>query len=137
MHTLVARVRASLAELAKLVTDCPSGLDAYVLFFQPHGGGNEWRDTDLSDSARQIPGIHVIADDDGRERERFGVQTSGHVLVYAAGKLAFSGGITPSRGHSGDNAGREAIVELVGKGSAVRKESLVFGCPLCNRSPVE
>jgi hypothetical protein len=45
--------------------------------------------------------------------------------------LLFSGGITPARGHEGDSAGSDAIVELV-KGripSNVIREP-VFGCTL-------
>jgi hypothetical protein len=42
----------------------------------------------------------------------------------------FSGGITGSRGHSGDNAGRSAIVSLVNGESTETAETFVFGCSL-------
>ena len=64
----------------------------------------------LWEHARAIPGVRVTADRDGLEAQRFGALTSGHALLYdSAGRLAFSGGITSGRGHSGDNAGRSAI----------------------------
>jgi len=59
------------------------------------------------------------------------VTTSGHVVLYDAdGKLVFNGGITSSRGHSGDNAGRAAITKLVHHESAAVPEAPVFGCSL-------
>src|SRR5712691_5642885 len=59
--------------------------------------------------------------------------TSGQTVLYdSQGRLLFSGGITGSRGHSGDNAGRSSIVSLVNAGVADQKETIVFGCPLFN-----
>jgi hypothetical protein len=116
---------------------CGDQVGAYVLFFTPREGGSDWRNSGSWRSAEEIPGVRVLADEDGRERARFGVETSGHVLLYVAGKLAFSGGITRSRGHSGDNAGRQAIVDLLRQGSAAIPGSSVFGCPLCNQGPIE
>jgi hypothetical protein len=73
----------------------------------------------------------VIRDQGGVEARRFDVEGSGHVLLYApSGKLLFSGGITPSRGHEGDNAGRSAIVSLILRGHAPVDHTPVFGCSL-------
>lgn len=72
-----------------------------------------------------------MIDDNGAEANRFHAATSGQTLLYdAAGRLLFSGGITGSRGHSGDNAGQTAIVSLVNSGAAELTETSVFGCPL-------
>ncbi len=38
--------------------------------------------------------------------------------------------VTTARGHSGDNAGKSAIVSMLTKGEASRNQTLVFGCPL-------
>jgi hypothetical protein len=87
--------------------------------------------TDLWDSAGQIPGVAAVADEDGAEAHRFSAATSGQVVLYdSSGRLLFSGGITASRGHSGDNVGRRAIVSLLADGSGVRTETPVFGCPI-------
>jgi hypothetical protein len=80
-----------------------------------------------------------MADLEGRESRRFGAATSGQTLLYAAdGRLLFNGGITESRGHSGDNAGRSAILSLVlGLTSAPTGQPLstpVYGCPLFDES---
>ena len=73
----------------------------------------------------------MILDDDGREARLFHAATSGQAVLYdPQGRLLFSGGITASRGHSGDNAGRSSIVSLVHAGVPDRTETSVFGCPL-------
>ncbi|MBI3542699.1 MAG: RedB protein, partial [Deltaproteobacteria bacterium] len=47
-----------------------------------------------------------------------------------AGKLAFSGGITASRGHLGENAGLAAVVQFVSSGKVPLERARVFGCSL-------
>ena len=72
-----------------------------------------------------------MIDGDGQEARLFHAVTSGQTVLYdSQGRLLFSGGITASRGHSGDNAGRSAIVSLVNAEVPDRTETLVFGCPL-------
>jgi hypothetical protein len=44
--------------------------------------------------------------------------------------LIFSGGITASRGHAGENAGVLALVALLTHGRPERRATSVFGCPL-------
>ena len=62
--------------------------------------------------------------------------TSGQTLLFDRdGDLIFSGGITGGRGHSGDNAGRDAIVSLVESGESTLDETPVFGCSLGISSP--
>jgi len=90
----------------------------------------------LIHEARLIPGVRVILDPDGKLARRFGVETSGHTLVYGAdGKLLFAGGITSSRGHLGDNAGFAAVLEIITNRSiqSARTTTPVFGCELFNR----
>jgi hypothetical protein len=104
---------------------------AYVLFVKPADSSAAWEKTDLWQSAASIPDVKVIVDDDGVESHRFNSLTSGQTALYDIdGNLLFSGGITASRGHSGDNAGRSAIVSLLNDGKAERTVTSVFGCPL-------
>ena len=85
-----------------------------------------------------IPGVRVLVDVDGREAARFGARTSGTVLVYSPhGALLFAGGITASRGHSGDNLGRDAVVTILDRGQPDRTATPVFGCPLCSSTGFE
>ncbi|MBT6157511.1 MAG: hypothetical protein HOL01_10035 [Planctomycetaceae bacterium] len=113
---------------------CPGRVDACVLFFKPTGFSAEWDRTDLWSSAEAIPDVKVFSDEDGNEAKRFRATTSGYSLLYnPSGELLFSGGITGSRGHSGDNAGRTAIESLVMNGVADQEQTFVFGCPLLGR----
>lgn len=132
--------RASIRELALIMTRCRGRLDARVLFVEPPGVGRGWAETDLRDEAEAIPGVEVLTDPGGATSRRFGAETSGHVLLYdAGGDLRFSGGITAARGHSGDNRGRDAILALMAAenlptpGRAGPAETFVFGCPLLDR----
>ena len=123
--------RATIGELASIMAHSQGRLTAYVLFLKPTGFSEEWEKSDLWQSAASIPGVTAVIDDEGAEANRFHAATSGQTLLYdAAGLLLFSGGITGSRGHSGDNAGQAAIVSLVNSGAADLTETSVFGCPL-------
>ena len=123
--------RASIAELSRLMTQAQGRLAAYVLFVKPAEVAYGWEKTDLMASAAAIPGVTVVRDDEGFEANRFHALTSGQTMLYdAAGRLLFSGGITSTRGHEGDNAGRAAIVSLLTTTEKVQSETPVFGCPL-------
>lgn len=127
--------RASIHELAALMTRLPNELSATVLFVRPAGVDDGWESTDLLESARAIPGVSVQIDDGGREAALFGAKTSGQTVVYdRAGRLVFSGGITPSRGHEGDNVGRSDIVLAVTTAESRSFTNVVFGCALADRA---
>jgi hypothetical protein len=131
--------RATLGELARLATICRGRLSIFVLMLHPANTSTNWEHTDLWESASAIPQVTVLSDEGGVESRRFGVATSGQALLYSAkGELLFTGGITESRGHSGDNAGRDAIVSFVLGTSATQPgKTSVYGCPLFNRAPAE
>ncbi|MGA9771572.1 MAG: RedB protein [Blastocatellia bacterium] len=123
--------RASIGELARLMTQAQGRVTTYVLFLKPPDFSDDWEKTDLWQSAASIPGVNVIVDEGGVEAQRFQAVTSGQIVLYdALGCLLFSGGITGSRGHFGDNAGQSAIVSLLNTGKADRSETFAFGCPL-------
>ena len=134
-HPRCPCTRASMRELAQLMSDCRGQVNADVVFLTPPGDAQDWTNTDLWQAAQAIPGVRVMADEAGRERDLFGVATSGHLLLYRGdGKLMFSGGITAARGHSGDNTGRSAVTRLLNHGTADRTQTHIFGCPLHNPS---
>ena len=135
-HPLCPCSRASMEELAQIVAQCRGRVTPHVLFLKP--AGTDWTSTFLTQAAAEIPDVHVLLDEGGREARRFAAQTSGQVVLYdAQGKLIFSGGITASRGHSGDNAGQSAIVSLLNAGTAKRDRTLVFGCSLFTPAKTE
>jgi hypothetical protein len=84
--------------------------------------------------------VRVVADTDGADARRFGAIASGQTMLYGSdGRLQFTGGITGSRGHEGDNAGVDAIeAALQGDRSGLdgdrtaRTSTFVFGCLLFN-----
>lgn len=129
-HPRCPCTRASIAELARLMTDAYGHVQAHVLVVRPPGAPEQWERTGLWPSAAAIPGVTVHVDIDGHEARRFGATASGHVVVYdAAGRLRFRGGITAARGHEGDNPGRSqalaAILHSLGDASTP-----TFGCEL-------
>jgi hypothetical protein len=130
-HPRCACTRASLAELGVLLQRLRGRVSAHVIFVRPAGTPEGWEETDTWRTARGIPGVTVWKDEGGIEAARFAARTSGQVLLYdRAGRLVFSGGITPVRGHLGDSAGQERIVSLVKTGRADAAASRVFGCAL-------
>ena len=133
-HPRCPCTRPSIGELEQLMARCEGKVTAYVLFVKPSGEPANWEQTDLWRSAATIPGVQVRLDKGGVEARRFRAATSGQTLLFdRGGQLRFSGGITATRGHAGDNAGRDAIVSLIETGTAVRTKTPVFGCAL--RSP--
>jgi hypothetical protein len=131
--------RATIEELARLMAACDGKLQARVLMVRPSDEPEGWERSDLWTSAQRIPGVEVCVDEDAVEAERFGADTSGHTLLYSAeGRLLFSGGITESRGHGGDNDGESAIISFVlGKPPTDVSKPIttpVYGCSLMHRS---
>lgn len=132
--------RASIGELDRLVASCEGRLAARVVLFAPEEAPPGWERSDLRAAAARIPGVALVDDLGGREATRFGAGTSGAVLVYSpAGRLRFNGGLTVSRGHSGDSDGRVAILRLVNDAGAREVETPAFGCglsdALCEMDP--
>lgn len=131
-HPRCPCTRASIGELARIMSRCSETIDANVLFYVPPGVVDDWARTDLWRSAADIPGVSVHEDHDGAEARRFRAVTSGFTLLYDAnGRLIFAGGITGSRGHAGDNAGSNSILQLtLGGESRLLRQTPVFGCSL-------
>jgi hypothetical protein len=123
--------RATLEELARLMAVLQNRATATVVFVRPLGFSEDWGKTDLWRSAARIPGVTALDDRNGVEASRFGAQASGQTMLYdAAGILRFSGGITASRGHSGDGPGRNAILSIVNTGNSSTSRTSVYGCSL-------
>lgn len=122
---------ASLSELSEVLARATTRPATYVVFLKPEGFTEGWEQTSLWKTAASIPGVTLVRDDDGREARRFGSATSGQTLLYDTdGARQFSGGITGSRAHAGDNAGRRSLVALLGGERTTVASTSVFGCPL-------
>jgi hypothetical protein len=135
-HPRCSCTQASLVELAEVLARTNTRPKTYVLFLKPEEFAEGWEHTDLWQLASILPDATLVRDDDGIEARRFGALTSGQTLLYdARGRLAFSGGITGSRGHQGENAGRVELIAVL-NGVGVRSGGTsVFGCPLFSPGP--
>jgi hypothetical protein len=129
---------ATLRELERLVARIGENSQATVVFWHPQGVAADWNKGSLWAQAQRIPGVRVIDDRDSALTRRFGVRTSGQALAYdAAGRLKFSGGITAARGHSGDNAGADAVLAIAKMTDELSRTcSPVFGCSLTEAGTV-
>jgi hypothetical protein len=131
VHPQCACSRASLEELSRLVRSVRDRLAVRVFVYRPAGAEPGWEHTDLWAAAAAIPGVVVSSDEDAVEASHFGAYVSGQTLLFdARGRLEFSGGLTFARGHSGDNAGLDAVRSLLLTGKAARRNTPVFGCLL-------
>jgi len=118
--------RASFAELEWIASRAQDRLECWVVAVQPAGAPADWIPENLGTSLAK-----VRADADGVEAARFDAHTSGQTLVYAPdGRLLFRGGITGSRGHVGENAGRDAVMACARGERPALDSTPVFGCSL-------
>jgi len=132
-HPRCPCTRASIAELEQFVAQANHRAEVSVVFYQPPTNSEVWSKSPLIHEVISIPGVRVIYDCNGKLAKSFGAETSGHTVVYGVdGRLLFSGGITASRGHQGDNAGLDAILRIIGNNSieSNRRIAPVFGCQL-------
>jgi len=122
--------RASVAELAAIMTRCAAQLHVTVCFFDPDEKPEAWTRSDLWRAAEAIPGVTPVVDRDARIAARFGSATSGQVFLFDRdGQRLFAGGITGARGHEGDNRGRQLVIALA-QGEVCTGTTPVFGCAL-------
>ena len=136
LHPRCPCSRASLAELAVILDRCGGRISAHAVLFGPRRGREDWVLPEFAAALAEMPGLAVSADRGGEEARRFGVATSGHVLLYdTRGELVFSGGITPGRGERGDNLGRAALLGRIVGTRGECPENPVFGCPLATPRP--
>ncbi len=123
--------RSSLNELCKIMSRAHKNINCQVVFLKPDELGAGWEKTDLWQTANTIPGAKCLVDKNGAEAQNFSARTSGQTFLFDnKGKLVYSGGITGSRGHEGDNPGQLAIEDLAMSKKSKNSCSPVFGCPL-------
>ena len=137
-HPLCPCTRATLVELESLTNRLYGLFDLHVLFYEPSDASampEVWAASDLKRMAAKLPGTQLHSDVDGELARHFGAYTSGQVLLYGTDqRLRFAGGITPSRGHSGENPGRSMLISSIMNDTGVNPLAPVlnpvFGCSL-------
>lgn len=127
-HPYCPCTRASLAELAAVMRDDRHDATATVVFFAPDDAVE--LDSPTWAAAGDLPRTRRVLDHGGVLAKLFGATTSGHLVIYdREGGLLFSGGITGSRGHVGDNIGRRSVLARLTEQPAQPTYD-VFGCSL-------
>jgi hypothetical protein len=130
-HPYCACTEASLEEL-KIITDRAKGqLRVFVLFLRAQGTKDDWSRTRYWDKAVAIAGVTVLEDLGGAEARRFGVSVSGEMVLFdPRGVTLFHGGITPTRGHAGDNQGRQRVLAALAGATSDPSNHAAYGCPI-------
>ncbi|HET6346573.1 MAG TPA: hypothetical protein VFH51_16695 [Myxococcota bacterium] len=124
---------ASLNELNLLLQDRRNKVRAHIVFEPSAEAAADVSQTALYKRAMQV-GVAVHIDTDSRERQRFDAHTSGVTQLYdSEGDLLYQGGITPARGHEGDNVGRRILAGFLQKDPEVLARprpmsAPVYGC---------
>jgi hypothetical protein len=123
--------RATLAELDSVLLQGGDAIEA-VLIFSDASPEAPAKDSALYRQAAALPRTRLVCDVSGDELRRFAFHTSGETRLYRSdGQLVFRGGITGSRGHVGDNPGRDALLAAMQPGAGDRPAATpVFGCSL-------
>jgi hypothetical protein len=130
LHPRCPCSRATVSELAKILSRVPSACEVTVLMFKPPDEPDSWLEGALFEACRRMH-CKVRPDPGGRLAASLGSLTSGVVVLYdARGKLRYQGGITSSRGHEGDNAGERAIIDILQGHRDSHRSMPVFGCPI-------
>ncbi len=131
-HPHCTCTQASLEEFARLFTHLNEQVAATVVIDVSEVSVDAPAASETWQRANRISGANVVTDSSGRETAVFGVQTSGHVVLYGVdGALLFSGGITASRGHRGTNPATRQVEELIRNQNVQTGASWpVFGCSL-------
>jgi hypothetical protein len=123
--------RATVAELAEVLADCPADASAAVVFVTAGLPDDVVSNSDTVAAARQTNNVIVVLDDDAQIAARYGATVSGETFAFnAAGRRIFHGGITAARGHRGTSGGRELLEQAIRNPAADTGEAPVFGCRL-------
>ncbi len=146
-HTIVLAIhprcpctRSTIDELEGVLSNTNATPKILALIFEP--GPNDaphpdeaFARTSITRRLSTLPNLECIADPGSAIAQRFGAMTSGHALVYAKdGTLKFSGGLTPTRAHTGPNTGSFALKSILQGEQPIAEQAPVFGCPLCPTS---
>lgn len=122
--------RATVTELAKIISRTADSRDITVLMYKPAAQPDSWLEGSLLNECRRM-NLRIRPDPEGRLAASLGGFTSGHVVLYdVSGRLRYQGGITGSRGHEGDNLGELAVIEALQVRASSLKSLPVFGCAI-------
>jgi len=130
VHARCPCTDASLAELGDFLARSRGECDALLLRYSPGAPAAGSSPGEI----RVLGGVSVplLADPTGRLAADLGAFTSGSVIMMdAAGRIRFHGGLTLERGHRGRSPAQDAMLALVTTpADASLAVAPVYGCPL-------
>jgi hypothetical protein len=135
IHPRCVCTGATVAELIRVIRKNPdTALIAVVFVPANHESDQEWSDGSYIRTIRaDIATSQVFLDSNGAEARRFGVSTSGTILVFdQGGREVFRGGITGRRGGEGDNPGIRRLQQVLSEPAHDEpgEQTPVFGCSI-------
>ncbi|WP_197526238.1 hypothetical protein [Botrimarina colliarenosi] len=135
IHPQCSCTGASLVELRRLLTRYDDRLTCELYVYRPSDKSADWSDSAIVRTARRTPGVTIIDDLDGAGARRYGIATSGGVVLYDSnGVPHYHGGVTGSRGHEGANAGSHAVVSVLDGADESPSSRPTYGCSLFSTS---
>lgn len=131
LHPACPCSAATVDEFRNLMKEGEKDSVGTVVFYMPPEKESEWEVLPLLQSVKRIRNVTIEYDSSGSQADLFGVTNSGHLLIYdGRGMLQFSGGITGSRGHSGDNHYFQLAKQCVVARRPKYTITPVYGCSL-------
>lgn len=131
LHPVCPCSVSSVGEFRRLLKEKGAEAVGTVVAYMPQEKVTEWSLEPVFTTLRRIPNVNIVFDSDGAEQKKFDAATSGHVFIYdGRGVLQFSGGLTGSRGHAGDNANYQTAKHTLLAKNPKFATAPVFGCAL-------
>ncbi len=122
--------KATIENLRQAVDRSKDRIRIVAFGFCPSDQPDSWISSPLTTNLRRLK-ASVVADKSGEYCSKFGVTTSGHVLLYGhQGQLLFSGGITSGRGHEGVCPATRDLVKQIKAEAGSQIRWPVFGCSI-------
>jgi len=129
---------ATARNLLKLIPKTRGDYRVVAFAYCPKNQPASWIESRCTTEFRDIPGLELKLDRGGKSSQHFGVEVSGHVLVYdSEGNLIFDGGLTPYRAHEGDCRATYHLVDCLNSEANQLTSWPVFGCKLTNHESSE
>lgn len=138
IHPRCQCTKASAYELGQLESKVKSAFNVRVVAYYPEHESQDWADTALLDGLRALPRTQIIYDKGGKLSYSLGARSSGYTMLFNnKGQLQFRGGLTESRGHTGESQGGRSIAALIEGREPEARVTPHFGCSLFSQKELK
>ena len=138
MHPKCVCSRSTLVELKRALQRTKAAPQISFVFYCPADQELAWAQDELWALTEGVKNSEPMVDLNGDEAKKFGVQVSGHVMLFGqSNERIFSGGITSARGHEGDNLGGRMLAAFLDGENPPGAEPPPFGCRLFQASGMQ